>query len=309
MGSESEQVTPAREVAMIPTPGAGPGTTTAAASTWPALPTSRRVSALTGMVVPPGKAVTGANALSSESGIHQDAMLDGRSSFGIMDPAAIGRPGSRPVPGGLSDCQSFRKRLEELGIRLDEARLKVAFAQFEELAGRKADVTDEDLEAIAGGAIVSVPVTFALENFQISTGNKTVPTARVRMKTAAGEEREEAATGDGPVDAMYHAVDRITAVPVTLVDYALNAATSGKDALGQVAVKLEYKGHIYSGRGVSTDVLEASLRAYIHALNKIMADGGRPTPVVDTPGGEGEEAVSGPETTRRPASGFSAVQL
>jgi len=120
-----------------------------------------------------------------------------------------------------------------------------------------------------------VQETFVLDYFQISTGNRGVPTATVRLRMADGREGEEAATGDGPVHAMYHAVDRVTGVPVALRDYSLNAATSGKDALGEVSVKVEYKGHVYSGRGVSTDVLEASLRAYIHALNKIMVNGGR----------------------------------
>jgi len=236
---------------------------------------SRLVSALTGMVVPPNKAVVGANAFAHESGIHQDGMLKSRETFEIMNPTLIGRPQSRLVLGKLSGSHAFRNRLEEIGIRLDEERLKTAFAQFKELADRKSEVTDEDLEAIAGGAPVGVSETYALENFQISTGNRTTPTATVRLRVADGSESEEAATGDGPVDAIYHAIDRITGVPVRLQDYSLAAATSGKDALGEVSVKLEYKGHIYSGRGVSTDVLEASLRAYIHALNKIVANGGR----------------------------------
>jgi 2-isopropylmalate synthase len=237
---------------------------------------SRLVSALTGMVVPPNKAVIGANAFAHESGIHQDGVLKAPETFEIMNPALIGRPRSRLVLGKLSGSHAFRSRLEEMGIRLDEERLRAAFAQFKELADRKAEVTDADLEAIAGGAPVGVAETFALDHFQISTGNRATPTATVRLRLASGGAREEAATGDGPVDAIYHAVDRITDIPVTLNDYSLAAATSGKDALGEVSVKLEYKGHIYSGRGVSTDVLEASLRAYIHALNKIAAGGGRP---------------------------------
>lgn len=241
--------------------------------------TSRLVSALTGIIVPPNKAIIGANAFADEPGAHQDGVLRGRSTLEIMDSATIGRPKNRLVLGKLSDSNAFQSRLEQLGIRLGEQQLTAAFAQFKELAERKSEVTDKDLEAIAGGAMTNVPVTFTLEDFQISTGNKVTPTATVRLRVASGGEpdaaAEESATGDGPVDAMYHAVDRITRVPVTLIDYALNAATSGKDALGEVTVKLEYKGHIYSGRGASTDVLEASLRAYIHALNKITANGGR----------------------------------
>lgn len=237
--------------------------------------TSRLVSALTGMVVPPNKAVVGANAFAHESGIHQDGVLKAPQTYEIMDPTTIGRPYRRLVLGKLSGSHAFRSRLEELGIRLPPEQVEVAFRQFKDLADRKAEVTDEDIEAIAGGALVPVPETFVLDYFQISTGNRGVPTATVRIRMADGTEAEEAATGEGPVHAMYHAVDRATGVPVALRDYALNAATSGKDALGEVSVKVEYKGHIYSGRGVSTDVLEASLRAYIHALNKIMVNGGR----------------------------------
>lgn len=237
--------------------------------------TSRLVSALTGMVVPPNKAVVGANAFAHESGIHQDGVLKAPQTYEIMDPTTIGRPDRRLVLGKLSGSHAFRSRLEDLGIRLPPEQVEVAFRQFKDLADRKTEVTDEDIEAIVGGALVRVPETFVLDYFQISTGNRGVPTATVRIRMADGREMEEAATGDGPVHAMYHAVDRATGVPVALRDYALNAATSGKDALGEVSVKVEYKGHIYSGRGVSTDVLEASLRAYIHALNKIMANGGR----------------------------------
>jgi len=240
--------------------------------------TSRMVSALTGVVVPPNKAVVGANAFSHESGIHQDGVLKMPSTYEIMDPAAIGRPKSRLVLGKLSGSHAFRSRLGELGIRLPDEQFQLAFKQFKELADRKGEINDEDLEAITGSTLVNVPESYALEYFQISTGNRSVPTATVRLRFCGGDSQEEAATGDGPVHAMYHAVDRLTGLPVVLHDYALNAATSGKDALGEVTVKLDYKGHIYSGRGVSTDVLEASLRAYVHALNKIVANGGRAMP-------------------------------
>ncbi|OGS69077.1 MAG: 2-isopropylmalate synthase [Firmicutes bacterium RBG_13_65_8] len=240
--------------------------------------TSRMVSALTGIVVPPNKAVVGANAFAHESGIHQDGVLKMPKTYEIMDPVSIGRPQSRLVLGKLSGSHAFRNRLAELGIRLPEEQIARAFAQFKELADRKGEIGDGDLEAIVGGALVAVPEAFSLEYFQISTGNRSVPTATVKLRIQDGSSREEAATGDGPVHAMYHAVDRLTGLPVVLTDYALNAATSGKDALGEVTVKLEYKGHVYSGRGVSTDVLEASLRAYIHALNKIVANGGRAMP-------------------------------
>ena len=236
---------------------------------------SRLVAALTGMVVPPNKAIVGANAFAHESGIHQDGVLKARETFEIINPATIGRPQSRLVLGKLSGRHAFRSRLAELGISLAEGPLEAAFAQFKELADRKREVTDADLEAIAGGALVHVPETYELVRFEISTGNKVAPQATVALRLAGGEVGEAAAGGDGPVHAMYHAVDRITGVPVTLSDYALSAATSGQDALGEVTVKLDYKGHVYSGRGISTDVLEASLRAYVHALNKIMADGGR----------------------------------
>lgn len=235
--------------------------------------TAQLVSTLAGNPIPPHKSVLGARALpwTWSGAARRDANGDTQGDPIILDPTAIGRPrGGAQLAAGL-DTEALAKQLATLGITLADEQLAAVHVGYQELGERKQTVTVEDLEALTGGLLVGAPGAFALVDFVITTGGTTQPSATVTLRLPDGGIREAQAVGDGPVDAMYRAVDQLTAIPVLLMDYALTAATSGKEALGQVAVKLEYKGQIFAGRGVSTDVLAASLRAYIHAINKIEA--------------------------------------
>ena len=235
--------------------------------------TSRLVSSLTGMPVQPNKAVVGKNAFAHESGIHQDGVLKERTTYEIMNPEMLGIASNNLVLGKHSGRHAFREHLSQLGYDLSEEELNLAFARFKALADKKKEITDQDLQALVEDEIRQIPDTYVLEYFHISSGTTVVPTATVRL--LMGEEaKEEAACGDGPVDAIYKTVDKITGISCTLVNYAINAITGGKDALGDVTVKLrsEDREKVYTGRGVSTDVLEASAKAYVNAVNKLMYD-------------------------------------
>ncbi|MGI9952749.1 2-isopropylmalate synthase [Moorellaceae bacterium AZ2] len=231
--------------------------------------TSRLVSSLTGMPVQYNKAVVGKNAFAHESGIHQDGVLKERTTYEIMNPAMIGLVQTNIVLGKHSGRHALRARLSELGYTLTEAELDKAFQRFKELADRKKEISDRDLEAIVEHEVRRIPEKYILEYLHISSGTRVVPTATVGLKV--GEEvLEEAACGEGPVDASFKAIDKITRIPVCLKSYSLNAVTGGKDAVGEVTVKVEYQGRIFIGRGISTDVLEASARAYLNAVNKLV---------------------------------------
>ncbi|MBE3581418.1 MAG: 2-isopropylmalate synthase [Thermoanaerobacteraceae bacterium] len=231
--------------------------------------TSRLVSSLTGMPVQYNKAVVGKNAFAHESGIHQDGVLKERTTYEIMNPAMIGLVQSNIVLGKHSGRHALRSRLAELGYTLTEAELDKAFQRFKELADRKKEISDRDLEAIVEHEVRRIPEKYILDYLHISSGTRVVPTATVGLKVD-GRVLEEAACGEGPVDAAFKAIDKITRIPVCLKSYSLNAVTGGKDAVGEVTVKVEYQGRIFIGRGISTDVLEASARAYINAVNKLV---------------------------------------
>jgi len=231
--------------------------------------TSRLVSALTGIPVQPNKAIVGANAFAHESGIHQDGVLKKSSTFEIMSPRTIGLKSGRIVLGKHSGRHAFMKKLRELGCAVRGAEFEKAFTSFKNLADKKKEVFDEDVEALIEEHVKESPQAFRLEYIQVTTGNNTVPTATVRIKTK-GATVQEASCGDGPVDAAYKAIDRITKISAGLVDYSLKAVTRGKDALGEVSVKIaDRKGRIMSGRGISTDIIEASALAYLNALNRL----------------------------------------
>lgn len=234
---------------------------------------SRLVSSLTGMPVQPNKAVVGKNAFAHESGIHQDGVLKERTTYEIMNPEMVGIAASNLVLGKHSGRHAFRDRLAELGYNLTDEELNLAFARFKSLADKKKEIADQDLQAIVEDEIRHIPDTYTLEYFHISSGTTVVPTATVGLQVG-DERKEDAACGDGPVDAIYKTVDKITGLSCTLVNYAINAITGGKDALGDVTVKLKCNGKekIYTGRGVSTDILEASAKAYVNAVNKLMYD-------------------------------------
>lgn len=235
--------------------------------------TSHLVSVLTGISVQPNKAIVGANAFAHESGIHQDGFLKAPSTYEIMTPQSIGLHQSRLVLGKHSGRHAFREKLKEMGYHLTEIELEKAFERFISLADKKKEISDRDLEALLKEDLIAVPESFVLDYIHVSSGNSTVPTATVRL--LRGEVVvEEAACGAGPIDAVYRAIDRASGIMVQLQSYALRAVTGGKDALGEVTVRITSKGSDYVGRGMSTDVIEASAKAYVHALNKLVYEQG-----------------------------------
>lgn len=229
--------------------------------------TSRLVSTLTGMQVQPNKAIVGKNAFAHESGIHQDGVLKERTTYEIMSPELIGLSRSTLVLGKHSGRHAFRTHMQELGYELTDEELERAFQAFKEIADKKKEVTNEDLQALVNDKVLSIPERFQLTYLHISSGTNIVPTATVKL-AIDNMEFEAAATGDGPVDAACHAVDKITDIYGKMHDYKLNAVSSGKDALGEVISHIEIDGKIYGGRGLSTDIIEASVKSYINAINK-----------------------------------------
>lgn len=235
--------------------------------------TSRLVSQLTGMLVQPNKAVVGANAFAHHSGIHQDGILKDRRTFEIMVPAEVGA-GSSLVLGKLSGRHALRERLAELGHPLDEEELKRAFVRFKELADRKREVTDRDLDAIVGDERTRVTDSYRLEHLQVSCGTNLRPTATVRVLFPDGVSRESVALGDGPVDATYRAIDSLMQVDGELEEFAIQAISGGMDAVGEVSVRLRHDGTLAIGHGADTDILVAAAKAYVHALNRLAVAAG-----------------------------------
>ncbi|HYH05405.1 MAG TPA: 2-isopropylmalate synthase, partial [Bacillota bacterium] len=226
------------------------------------------VSTLTGKPVQHNKAIVGSNAFAHEAGIHQDGILKNRMTYEIMTPESVGLSQSQLVLGKHSGRHAVKTRLEELGYTVSDADMEVTYQRFIELADKKKEVTDSDLEALIRDRFEAAEDMYSLDYLHVSTGNSTIPTATIRLKKN-GEPIQEASCGDGPIDAIYNAIDRITGLPVKLAEYSIKAVTSGQDALGEVMVKVKENGNAYVGRGVSTDIIEASTLAYLHAVNKI----------------------------------------
>jgi 2-isopropylmalate synthase len=194
-----------------------------------------------------------------------------------MTPESVGVPQSRLVLGKHSGRHAFKKRLEELGVTLSEEALNKAFIRFKAVADKKKEVFDDDLLAIVEEEVMAPGETYSLDYLQFTSGTNIVPTATVRLKRE-NEILQESGWGDGPVDAAYKAIDQITKVQGRLADYSIRAVTAGQDAMGEVVLKLEVNGHTVMGKGTSTDVIEASVRAYLNAINKIV---GRERPPKD----------------------------
>ncbi len=228
---------------------------------------SRMVSKATGFIVPPNKAIVGANAFRHESGIHQDGVLKEKRTYEIMDAEDVGVPTNEGlVLGKHSGRHAFKDRLKNLGIVLPEAQLDEAFAQFKDLADKKKRIFDEDLLAIVDDKGRAAKDVYKLVDLVYTSGSKVEPKAKVTLGYK-GRKIAKESTGDGPVDACYRAIEDLTKVKAELLDYAIHSVTEGKDAQGEVGVKVAIKGKPYSGRGASTDIIEASAKAYLNAIN------------------------------------------
>ncbi|MCP9882438.1 2-isopropylmalate synthase [Cyanobium sp. Alchichica 3B3-8F6] len=241
--------------------------------------TSRLVSNLTGMAVQPNKAIVGANAFAHESGIHQDGVLKNRLTYEIIDARTVGLADNRISLGKLSGRSAFRARLEELGYTLEREDLNDAFARFKELADRKREISDRDLEAIVSEQVQQQDDgSFTLKSVQVSCGTGLQPTATVTLVTADGAELTEAAIGTGPVDAVCQALNRLANVPNELVEFSVKSVTEGIDAMGDVTIRLRHQGVLYSGHSADTDIVVAAAQAFVNALNRLLA-GGRHQPL------------------------------
>jgi 2-isopropylmalate synthase len=232
--------------------------------------TSQLVSQLTGFVVQPNKAIVGANAFAHESGVHVDGMLKDRSTYEIMTPETIGLTGSRMVLGRHTGRHGFAERCKQLGYKLSKDEVEHAYQRFLEVADKKKEIFDADIAAIVNDEIRVVEQIYVLEYLHVASGTGTLPTASVRMK-CKDEKKLAAAFGDGPVDAAYEAIRQAIGLSPALESYSIRAVTSGKEALGEATVRIRDNGRTFIGRGVSTDIIEASAKAYVDAINRMVA--------------------------------------
>jgi 2-isopropylmalate synthase len=233
--------------------------------------TSNLVSRLTGMMVQPNKAIVGKNAFAHESGIHQDGVLKERSTYEIMSPSSVGLDMDTIVLGKHSGRHAVRERLSEIGLEVEETKFEEVFEQFKLLAERKKEITTADLFALVDSQTRTIE-EIKLDYLQVSSGTQIVPTATLGL-TCQGKRYEDAACGDGPVDAAYKAVDKILGTKGKLPHYALQAIDGGEDAQGEVTISVRFNESTVGGRGVSTDIIEASVKAYLQAVNRAVERG------------------------------------
>jgi len=235
------------------------------------VPCSRLVSGITGFPVQPNKAIVGANAFAHESGVHQDGMLKERSTYEIMRPQDVGIEATELVLGKHSGRHAFKNHLQEMGLTLSEEELERAYGRFITLADKKKQIYDDDLLMIAREEMVDAFPVYALESLHVSTGTETVPTATVRI-CKGGDTFQDAACGDGPIDAALKTIDRITGIHGTLTDFSLQSITVGKDAMGEVSVRVSFdSGETLSAKAASTDIVEAGARAYLSCVNRLVS--------------------------------------
>jgi len=227
--------------------------------------TSRMVSGFTGIIVQPNKAIVGENAFSHESGIHQDGMLKNRQTYEVMTPESVGVPKTSIVLGRHSGKHGLKARLEALGYTLGDTELESVYRRFMEIADKKKEVYDDDLRVLMGDELKKPSTTFVLDYLHINSGTASIPTATVRIRH---RERvfEESATGDGPIDACFRAIERALGIQSMVSTYSVRSATAGREALGEALVRISDGSVSFNGRGISTDIIEASARAYIQAL-------------------------------------------
>lgn len=232
---------------------------------------SRLVSDVTGLSVQVNKAIVGANAFAHEAGIHQHGVLAERRTYEIMDAESVGLTESKLVLGKHSGRHAFEQELKKLGYSLNKAELDKAFERFKELADKKKEIFDEDLEAIIADEVYTIPAKYELEYMNVTSGLEGIPTATIRLKTDDDNEIVEAGIGVGSVDSVYKTIDKMVTDKYQLIDYIVKSVTGGTDALADVTVKLESEtGDIYTGRGASLDIVEASAKAYLNAINKLV---------------------------------------
>jgi 2-isopropylmalate synthase len=236
---------------------------------------SRLVSDLTGFPVQPNKAIVGTNAFRHESGIHQDGVIKMPITYEIISPKTVGVPSSSLVLGKLSGRHAFKQRLSELGYSLNEEDLNRAFAAFKELADKKKAITDRDIESLVAEEQRTASEEYHLDRLQVTCGDRGMPTAAVRLTGPDGKPMEDAALGTGPVDAVYKAINRIVRVPNSLTEFTVKSVTEGIDAIGEVLIRIESDGVTYTGRGADTDIIVSSAKAYINALNRLLAAQGK----------------------------------
>ena len=237
---------------------------------------SRLVSNLTGMAVQPNKAIVGANAFAHESGIHQDGVLKNRLTYEIIDARTIGLTDNRISLGKLSGRSAVRARLEELGYQLEGDDLNDAFARFKELADRKREITDRDLEAIVRDHTQQLEAHYQLVGVQVSCGSSLRPTATVTLGDDDAGERTVSAVGTGPVDAVCRALNTLAGIPNDLIEFSVKSVTEGIDAMGEVTIRLRRDGSLYSGHAADTDVVVAAAQAFVNALNRLVAGSTQP---------------------------------
>jgi len=233
---------------------------------------SKLVSTLIGVSLPPNKAIVGSNAFAHESGIHQHGVLSEKSTYEIMTPESVGLSENQIVLGKHSGRHAFEDRLKKLGFTLTKDEVDKIFVQFKELADKKKVVSDWDIEALVHDRFLNLPEVYHLEQFIINSGNTISSTADIKI-SVNNEIREEVAKGDGPVDAAFKAIEKIIGMSFKLEDYFVHSVTGGKDAQGEVVVKISKDNRIVVGRGLSTDIVEASILAYLNAVNKITNKG------------------------------------
>jgi 2-isopropylmalate synthase len=234
--------------------------------------TSHLVSTITGMKVQRNKAIVGQNAFAHEAGIHQHGMLQHHLTYEIMRPQDVGFVGTNLVLGKHSGRHAFRDRVEKLGFTLDDITLQNVFEDFIALADKKKDVYDSDIVALIENRMGEMPEKWKLLSFHISAGTGTIPTATLEMSGENDRVYRDAATGDGPIDAVFCALERITGISARLEDYEVRSVSRGKDAQGEVVLEISANNRPYHGKAVSTDIVEASALAYLKALNKVAAD-------------------------------------
>ena len=236
-------------------------------------PTSRLVSRITGMAVQANKAVVGENAFRHASGIHQDGVLKDRSTYEVMQPERVGVPGNSLVLGKLSGRAGLQSRLEALGYMLSRDEISNVFESFKALADKKREVTDRDLEILMDEEKreSSEPVSYTLDQVHFSSGDHDIPTATVRLIGPTGDVFTDASTGNGPVDAVCKAIDRVIGCSSKLSDFNVQSVDEGLDSVGTVTIRVENAGRTFSGRGASTDIIVASAKAYLSAVNRMLA--------------------------------------